>query len=328
MNNEIELSLIIPAYNAESTIIECLSSVGTDAPSVEVLVIDDGSTDRTSRMSQEFAEIHSNVKYVLQRNSGVSSARNRGIDESRGKWIMFLDSDDTLVSNWVALTERSIANNKSEDVIVFEKILNTTRISAKQLIKMTLGIEPCKGTHLPQVSSKVYNKQFLIDYGVKFNPLLNNGEDMLFNITCYSHTDKVDIVQGELFNYSARMGSLSNSFSNKIIANEVTFSALLQAPIGDLFDRTQAERIMTDMCLNGLYVIMYRIAVSGAYRNIDFLKEIIGDSRYSHALKQLINSDLQDRKKLYILKLINAGHLRLAFVLMRVVVKIKTTLIK
>ena len=97
----LDLSIVIPAYNAEKTIKQCLESVVQQVVSYqyEVIVINDGSTDSTKDIVQSISDEH--IILINQENRGFSGARNRGIDECTGKYIMFLDSDDYLVGNCI-----------------------------------------------------------------------------------------------------------------------------------------------------------------------------------------------------------------------------------
>jgi len=89
------VSVVIPAYNGEAYLEACLASVcAQTAPPLEVLVIDDGSTDRTAAIAQAFAARDGRVRCIRQENTGVSAARNRGVAEAAGDWIAFLDGDD------------------------------------------------------------------------------------------------------------------------------------------------------------------------------------------------------------------------------------------
>ncbi len=91
------VSIIIPAYNAEEYIIACLESLEKQTyENIEIVVVDDGSTDNTYSLVEEYSNGHSNVVLFHQENGGVCSARNKGLDIATGKYIMFLDSDDTI----------------------------------------------------------------------------------------------------------------------------------------------------------------------------------------------------------------------------------------
>ena len=95
-----KISIIVPVFNSEKTIERCLTSlINQSYFDIEIIVVDDGSTDRTARLIEKIAEKTSLVKYFYQENSGVSAARNLGISKSNGEYIMFVDSDDCLERN-------------------------------------------------------------------------------------------------------------------------------------------------------------------------------------------------------------------------------------
>ncbi|MCM3023157.1 glycosyltransferase [Heyndrickxia ginsengihumi] len=92
------VSVIIPVFNTELYLEECLNSIINQTyKNIEIIVINDGSTDNSLKLLEEYASKHSNIKVISQRNSGNSVARNKGIEESNGKYIYFLDSDDFLL---------------------------------------------------------------------------------------------------------------------------------------------------------------------------------------------------------------------------------------
>lgn len=86
------ISTIIPAFNAERFLAEAIGSAIQQSPTNEVIVVDDGSTDRTAEIAKSFP-----VRYFYQENAGLAAARNRGVQESRGKYLAFLDADDIWV---------------------------------------------------------------------------------------------------------------------------------------------------------------------------------------------------------------------------------------
>ena len=95
------LSIIIPIYNSEKYIEKCLKSICDQNNSDwEILMIDDGSIDSSPRICKKYAELHSNFQLISKENGGVSSARNRGLDIAKGKFIFFLDSDDTVTNEF------------------------------------------------------------------------------------------------------------------------------------------------------------------------------------------------------------------------------------
>lgn len=102
MNNQIRLSVIMPVYNAENFLERSVGSLfrqGLAPGSFEVLLVNDGSTDNSLEMCQKLAEKHSEIRVIDKENGGVSSARNRGLNEARGEWVALLDADDYLLDN-------------------------------------------------------------------------------------------------------------------------------------------------------------------------------------------------------------------------------------
>ncbi len=100
MNNT-ELSIIIPVYNSEKYIARCLGSVlrQQDSNKYEIIVVDDGSTDNTGKIIDNFSQKYPNITVIHQENMGVSMARNNGIDASHGKYVTFVDADDIVGLN-------------------------------------------------------------------------------------------------------------------------------------------------------------------------------------------------------------------------------------
>ena len=101
MNQQCKISVIVPVYNVEPWLRECLESVllHQDLDDIEVICIDDGSTDASLQILNEFAEKDSRVKVYTQSNSGLSATRNRGIELSSGEYILFFDNDDMIAEN-------------------------------------------------------------------------------------------------------------------------------------------------------------------------------------------------------------------------------------
>lgn len=109
------LSIIVPVYNVEKYLSKCVDSLLTQdlsAEEYEIVLVDDGSTDHGGKICEEYVLSHPNVKVIHQQNSGLSAARNSGIDVAKGKYIQFVDSDDYLEQNVLkALVEKMESDN-------------------------------------------------------------------------------------------------------------------------------------------------------------------------------------------------------------------------
>lgn len=112
MNEDVLISVIIPAYNCEKYLIRCLESLKKQSfTQYEVIIIDDGSIDNTGKIAKTFVKDYNNFKYIYQHNLGVSSARNCGIENSRGKYITFIDSDDWIEKDYLYMLYTTINSN-------------------------------------------------------------------------------------------------------------------------------------------------------------------------------------------------------------------------
>jgi glycosyltransferase involved in cell wall biosynthesis len=112
----LKISVIIPAYNAQNTIIKCLDSVITQSYNIyEIIVIDDGSTDNTANIIEDISKQNElkNIHLHRQLNSGPSSARNYGIHVAKGDWIAFLDADDSWLINKIEIQANFIIRNNA-----------------------------------------------------------------------------------------------------------------------------------------------------------------------------------------------------------------------
>ena len=116
-----KLSIIIPAYNCEKTIENCLSSIlnrkvqGLD---VEILIVDDGSLDGTSKIVQNISKNDSRIKYIYQENTGAGAARNLGLKNITGDYVWFIDGDDEVSPNAVNIIKYEL-NKHAPEVLLF-----------------------------------------------------------------------------------------------------------------------------------------------------------------------------------------------------------------
>lgn len=112
------ISIIIPIYNVESYLRKCLDSIIEQSfPYFELLLINDGSTDASAQICQEYVEKDDRIRYFEKENSGVSSARNFGIKHSRGKYITFIDSDDWIEPNYLEILYKTMKEQEGDIVV-------------------------------------------------------------------------------------------------------------------------------------------------------------------------------------------------------------------
>ena len=112
------LSIIIPMYNLEQYISYCLDSIVSQAnENVEIILIDDGSKDKTRKICDNYCKKYNYIKYLYQENAGVSVARNNGLKKAIGEYILFVDGDDWIINDSIPQIINKIKNNREVDII-------------------------------------------------------------------------------------------------------------------------------------------------------------------------------------------------------------------
>jgi glycosyltransferase involved in cell wall biosynthesis len=191
------LSIIIPAYNSERFIADTLSMlVSQGLEDCEVIVINDGSTDKTEIICHTFAARYENIKLISIKNSGVSIARNTGLRQATGKYIYFLDSDDTLTEGSIAFFKRILLSGKTFQIFSFgyETRRNgktVKRYIAKKYDKASMDAIVLQGSFFSKklpcnICSSIYDRVFLAENALVFTPHLKIGEDVEFLIKSFS----------------------------------------------------------------------------------------------------------------------------------------------
>lgn len=194
----IKFSIILPTYNREKFVVKAIESViKQDYTLWELIVIDDGSTDRTFERVNAFIEKDKRIKYYYQKNQERSVARNHGISKSKGEWICFLDSDDTYYHNHLFEFSNLIKQSKFKKGLYFcgvsfEKFDKTRQKYSKATNNLEFVLLNSLGA--PRACC---SKEILIEN--KFNPNINTGEDMelwvrvVKNFPVYFHHNKTFI---------------------------------------------------------------------------------------------------------------------------------------
>ncbi|MBO5870954.1 MAG: glycosyltransferase family 2 protein [Clostridia bacterium] len=225
-----KFSVILPAFNAENTIRKTLLSlIGQTHQNFEVIIIDDGSTDNTRLICEEFTSSDNRFVYIFQPNSGVSKARNNGIEHANGDYLAFIDSDDAYhpdyLSEFVRLIDgnpecdnfwceyNTIISTETTQSYLNEHTDNTVRYSNRKQI-MTL--------HSNVLDAALWNKVFKIDIvknnRIKMPEHISLGEDLIFNFRFLDHTrDKIAIINKPLYNYTKSVdGSLDSKYHDNL----------------------------------------------------------------------------------------------------------------
>lgn len=184
------LSIVLPLFNSEEyierTINSVASSIENQEDTVEVLLVDDGSTDSTVEIVKNVIALKPCFRLLLTEHSGVSGTRNRGLSEAKGEYITFFDSDDLFKNGYVKLLKQVLDSNDKPDLIItdinqdkLEKVLLESDSDRMPLLESLVDIGKVRCSS--GIHSKFYKKQFLVDHKIQFNDNLVMAEDLLFN---------------------------------------------------------------------------------------------------------------------------------------------------
>ena len=202
-----QISFVIPVYNAESTIERCLNSLLNQTDNHwEAIIINDGSTDNTENILKNYLT-DKRFKLITQINSGPGLARNKGIQESCGDYISFLDSDDYLEQDFVSLIRKRIQFTQA-DIIFYEtvyekengKFIRTSRIfSYADNSKIDFITRQLAGT-FSWAANKVVKKNVVNKSGAEFTGQ-NVGEESLFTFNILRFANRIEFVKEPIYHY-------------------------------------------------------------------------------------------------------------------------------
>lgn len=214
------LSIIVPVYNSEKYLRECLNSIMTDNHLIEIILVDDGSTDRSADICDEYVKKANNIRVFHLINEGVSAARNFGIRHSNGKWIWFIDSDDFITTNAIKIIIENIKLYKP-DVMIF-KYGNISKNHLYQNTKYGQLIDKKEAINsliLPEYATfpwnKIFRKKILIQNKIRFPKNMIMCEDMEFCYKVYDNAYKFLLIPSILYSYRQNYDSVSFSTKRK-----------------------------------------------------------------------------------------------------------------
>ncbi|AGZ81759.1 glycosyltransferase family 2 protein [Campylobacter fetus] len=224
-----KISVIIPCFNAEGFLKECLESLLNQSfKDIEVIAINDGSSDDTLDILNKFASIDSRITIIDQQNSGASAARNAGIKASNGKFIMFLDSDDFLSSNEILHKLYNIALNLDADLVFgdfnyykngeirYQKnyICDEGIVDKEQFLFDYFTLNPSKST-FPTVCAKIIKTEILKNNNLEFLKDVFIAEDANLNAKIIWLANKIAKLNDPIYNYRIGDNNSSKKFKFK-----------------------------------------------------------------------------------------------------------------
>ncbi len=209
MNNPL-ISIIIPAYNVEQYLTACLSSIEQQTyQNFEVILIDDGSIDSTGVICDTVATKDDRFKVIHQKNQGVSVARNKGIEEARGEYIAFIDSDDKITPEY--LSSFSLKNDiEIQGHVIYENNIQRNVIYSKRKVQKDVAKVFCLGPFNSAVWGKIFKTSIIKDNKIVFPVNLCFSEDTIFLLQYIKHCKTLAVFDAAEYIYIKHSGSLTN----------------------------------------------------------------------------------------------------------------------
>lgn len=297
------ISIIVTAYNVEKYIEDCvLSIVNQSYKQVEIIIIDDGSKDNTESICKKLISKYKHIKYLYQENSGVSVARNKGIEEANGDFIMFVDGDDKLNHQMleslldevvdceldvVCCCCNAFSDKESYIDYFFDDSFVVSENGEKEKFYMQLlngNYGKRNGNSFAAIGvpwGKLYRRTLLMENNLRFNSKLRRMQDNVFNMYVFDSARKIKYINKPYYMYR-----IDHITSGKINMTPENFYLILEERSKFLSARPQymTENIM--QCVD--YEIGIALTISVSY--------IVSNNKLSQAKQQF---DLLRCKKIY-----------------------------
>ena len=304
---DILLTIAIANYNNAAYIGRCLDSIINQLScDIEVLVIDDGSTDCSLEIVNQMASGVGAIKAVSQQNAGVSTVRNQAISKASGKYITFVDSDDELALGGIDAMCR-VLSEKHPDVLITDYFLchNGETIhqhslncpggsygyeSINDVLSCCLeGLGFCKsGT--AKLSGSVWDKAYSVDLlrstGLIFNPELKHGEDVVFNMCVFKAASSVYYLPCATYNYYINGDSVTHTTNPNLLYDIELYVRDVRDEIIGIND----ARLFNDLCFNIINQIEQACVLGGCSESGQSLsaslKEIAARNMFAEAISK------------------------------------------
>ena len=248
---DIDISIIVPVYNVAKYLQKSLESILSQTKKeFELIIVNDGSTDDSPVILNEFAKRDNRIKMLNQKNSGVSVARNKGLSVATGKYILFLDADDYIENDMLQKLYDAIEVSKADAAICdhieeteegvvlkcFYNNLPTYKMNKDELNQKVLydligyaneaNLKKCTPIS-GSLCTILFRKDFIKKEGILFSSELFRAEDLLFKIEYFCAAQSIIAVKKPLYHYVRRRDSATMSYNPRIFQNSKKYLALL-----------------------------------------------------------------------------------------------------
>ena len=252
------VSIIVPAYNVADYLPRCLDSILAQSyPNIEIIAVDDGSSDHSGKVLDKYAELHSCIHVIHQKNGGVTSARLRGVAEASGEWIGFVDGDDEIESDmYERLLQNALKYNAEISHCGYQMHFTDGRINyfyntgvLEKQDRITALRELLSGERIePGLCNKLFHKSLFKNLSMPMNIKIN--EDLLMNYYLFSNAKQIVFDDWCPYHYIVRGTSASRvKLNDNRIYDPIRVKEIILEEASDEV-RPAAQKAFVNTCVN------------------------------------------------------------------------------
>lgn len=266
------ISVIVAVYNARQYLNRCADSIlAQDFEDFEVLLIDDGSTDGSGEMCDEYAKKDKRVRVFHKENGGVSSARQLGIEEAKGEYSIHADSDDWIESNMLSGMYDEISRNGS-DILIVDFYTNTSsnkqRLNKQEPTGYTadaLLSDMLSGKIMGSLWNKLIRHGLYKTHNITFPAGINYCEDQIVAAELFLKTSKISYLPRAYYHYMDNPGSITRKPTKKAFGWRMAYIQYME----DMLDREKLQGLTETLELRKV-MAKYEMLTSGTYTKREF----------------------------------------------------------
>lgn len=285
-----KLSVIIPVYNVEKYLKQCLNSVtAQEYNSFEVILVDDGSTDNSGAICDEFANTDSRIRVIHQKNIGHTGARQNGFLASTGDYILMIDSDDWIEEDMFrCMMEKALADDvdivqcnyrsvkdgmEDNQIPVFQEgFYGKSRLEQEVYPKMIYAGGYYSFGIAPNMWNKIWKRSLMEKHLFRIDRKIRSGEDGLFTFACFWEAQKVWILNTCFYNYRSRAVSMCRiTDDRRLEQNHILFDYYNKWFYNNVVFREQIEHYVVYQTLQAMEELLKTMKMKEVRRRYGFL---------------------------------------------------------
>lgn len=278
------VSIIVPVYQARDYLPRCLESIlGQTYKNFEIILVDDGSDDGSELICEEYSQKNSNICCIHKKNGGVSQARNTGIEQAKGEYLLFVDSDDYIENDYLENAMKALDKEHADIYLCgYQNVLRGGKVKGETYYpsvndgmrcradKSRIVMKLFQSTTLHAIGTKIYKREIVVKHGIRFQEKWKYYEDIYFCLCCLSHCDKI-YVQNKIMYYYRKdiASSLSHrqvnfKYKNVYISYLLLYKLIDFEQTDDISRRIFSEQYIeqVNLCLNSKLLTEKRYTIN------------------------------------------------------------------